>query len=158
MINRNLLQKGSSHIAIITVLGLVLVGMLGFVFWNNFMRSEPDTFKDNPTYSIKGKITEKRTSCGGEVLDNNGEPKRVKGICDAGNGIVIDKMYISTGGGGLTSNPPKYITNIESVHAGDVVEVRYIKDEDEHSSTNCESCYVKKEGSLNKEPQDKQNR
>jgi hypothetical protein len=158
MISKNLLQKGGSHIVIIAVLGLALVGTLGFVFWNNFMRPEPDTSKDDPTYSIKGKITEKRTSCGGEILDDNGKPKGVKGICDAGNGIVIDKMYISTGGGALTSNPPKYITNIESVHAGDVVEVRYIKDEDGRPSTNCESCYVKKEGSLNKEPQDKQNR
>lgn len=157
MISKNLLQKGSSHIVIIVVLGLALVGTLGFVFWNNFMRPEPDTSNDDSTHSIKGKITEKRTSCGGEVLDNNGEVRPVKGICDAGNGIVIDKMYISTGGGGLTSTPPKYITNIESVHAGDTVEVRYIQDKDGHSSTDCESCYVKKEGSLNKEPQEKQN-
>lgn len=158
MINKNLLQKGSSHIVIIVVLGIVLVGILGFVFWNNFMRPEPDTSKDDPTYSVKGKVTEKRTSCGREILGSDGKPKHVAGICDAGNNIVINDVHISTGGGALVSNPPKYITNIESVHAGDVVEVRYTKDEDGRASTNCESCYVKKEGSLQKEPQSRQDR
>jgi hypothetical protein len=158
MINRTLSQNGSAHIAIIVGMLIVLIGTLGFVFWNSFIRPKPELSNTEPTFLIKGKITEKRTSCGKEILGNDDKPKRVAGICDAGNNIVVNKINISTGGGALTSNPPNYITNIGSLHAGDIVEVRYIQVKNGYSSTNCESCYVKKEGSFQKEPQDKQDR
>lgn len=157
MVSKTLPKKGA-HTVIYAVLVLVLISALGLIFWNNFMRSEPHAPKDDLTYSIKGKITEKRTSCGEEILDDNGRPKHIKGICDAGNSIVINEVRISAGGGALTGNPPTYITNIDSVHAGDIVEVRYIKSEDGRPSTNCESCYIKKEGAQQKEPQIRQNR
>lgn len=155
MINKNLSQKGSSHIIIIVALVLTLVGVLGFVFWNNFIRSKMDTPITNSISLIKGKITEKRTSCGREVLGDDDKPKHVAGVCDGGNNIVVNGVGISTGGGALTGNPSIYRTNIESVHAGDIVEVTYIQDENGYPSTNCESCYIKKEGSPQKEPQDK---
>lgn len=154
MINKKS-KKNSTRTAIIIILVTVLLGVLGFVFWNNFMQSKPDISSES-TLVVKGKITEKRTSCGREILDSNGKPERVAGICDAGNSIVVDNVTISTGGGSNGTDRPKYITNIDSLHAGDVVEVRYILDKDERPSTDCESCFVKKEGSLQKEPQNKQ--
>jgi hypothetical protein len=155
MINKSLSQKGSAHVAIIIVLVAALIGALGFVFWSNFIQPKIDTPVNDSTSLIKGKITEKRTSCGREVLGDDDKPKPVAGVCDGGNNIVINGVGISTGGGALTGNPSIYQTNIESVHAGDIVEVRYIQDKDGYPSTNCESCYIKKEGSSQKEPQDK---
>lgn len=151
-------QSGDAHIVGVIILAIALLSMLGFAFWSSVLRPNADISQDSTTSLIKGKITQKRTSCGKEILDSNGKPKRVAGICDAGNGIIVDEMPISTGGGALTSNPPEYITDIEAIHAGDIVEVRYIRDEDGYASTDCESCYIKKEGASQKEPQNKQNR
>lgn len=153
MINKN--SKKNTQAAIVIILVVALLGVLGFVFWNHFMQSGPDA-SNASTLVVKGKITEKRTSCGREILNNNGKPERVAGICDAGNSIVVDNVTISTGGGSNGTGRPKYITNIDSLHAGDVVEVRYILDKDERPGTDCESCFVKKEGSPQKEPQNKQ--
>src|SRR5687768_8592152 len=44
MIRTSLNQKGSAHIVIIVILVIALLGVLGFVFWQNFMKS--DTTKD----------------------------------------------------------------------------------------------------------------
>lgn len=33
-------EAGSAHLVIIIILVLVALGLLGFVFWNNFMRSD----------------------------------------------------------------------------------------------------------------------
>jgi hypothetical protein len=104
------------------------------------------------TYVLKGKITEKQTSCGREILSEDGTLKRVGGICDGGNSLEIDGVSISTGGGALVPLPV-YTSNIESLHSGDVVEIRYVKDEEGYTSTNCKSCYIKKSGSSKPEPQ-----
>lgn len=148
-------QVGSTHVIIILILVVALIAALGLIFWNSLKQSRTNNSTDNPTSIIKGTITAKRTSCGEEILGDNGQPKRVAGICDAGNSIVVNDVRISTGGGALTSDPPEYITSIGSLHAGDVVEVKYVKNKEGYSSTNCESCYIKKEGSSEKEPQEK---
>lgn len=44
----------------------------------------------------------------------------------------------------MVAKRPKYITNIDSISAGDTIEVRYAKDERGNASTNCASCYIKK--------------
>lgn len=154
MTRKTLLQKAfSSRTVIIVTSALVLVSIGGFVWWSNSKSDIPES--NDYTSAIVGKITEKRTSCGREILDNDNNPKPVEGICDSGNNIVVDGLNISTGGGSNGINPPTYITDIDSLHAGDIVEVRYIHDENGRPSTDCESCYIKKEGSLQKERQNK---
>lgn len=156
MNNRTLLQNGSSHMVIIAALVFVLAGVLGIIFWNNSTQLKSDPAENTPTLTIKGKITEKRTSCGREILNDKDEPKKVAGICDSGNSIVVNDISVSTGGGSLGANPPKYITDINSLRAGDLVEIKYIQDKDGYSSTDCKSCYVKKDGASQNEPQNKQ--
>ncbi|MNR34655.1 hypothetical protein D3C85_1524450 [compost metagenome] len=103
-------------------------------------------------YVLKGKITEKRTSCGREILSEDGIVKHIGGICDGGNSLKIGGINISTGGGALVPLPV-YISNIESLHPGDIVEIRYVESGEGRKSTNCKSCYVKKSGSSKPETQ-----
>lgn len=41
MINKTFLQKGSAHVVIIIILVIALLGVLGFVFWQNFIDTKP---------------------------------------------------------------------------------------------------------------------
>jgi len=65
MINKTLSQKGSTHIVIIVILVIALLGTLGFVFWQNFInKSTPqinnDTSKtDNKQQENTNKDTQK---------------------------------------------------------------------------------------------------
>ncbi len=46
-------QAGSAHLVIIIVLAILLLGVLGFVFWQNFMNKPATTTKtDNTTQSV----------------------------------------------------------------------------------------------------------
>lgn len=40
---RNYTQKGSAHVVIVIVLVAALLGALGFIFWQNFMKEKPAT-------------------------------------------------------------------------------------------------------------------
>lgn len=40
MVRNSLKQTGSTHVIIIVILVIALLGALGFVFWNNFMRKD----------------------------------------------------------------------------------------------------------------------
>lgn len=46
MANKSLSQKGSAHIVIIIILVVALLGVLGFVFWQNFIDKKPVTKND----------------------------------------------------------------------------------------------------------------
>ncbi|MBL8160248.1 hypothetical protein JNJ66_07390 [Candidatus Saccharibacteria bacterium] len=92
---------------------------------------------------IRGTVVEKQTSCGGERLPGYDEYQLTIGICDGGNAVSVDGLIISTGGGALNGGAREHISDIKDIHAGDKVEVRYVKN-GEWASTNCESCYVKK--------------
>lgn len=133
------------------VIPLLLVGIAGLFFWNIFLqKSNVQVNSDGyeligETFVANGQVTQKRVSCGGEELMEDGSVRRGGGICDAGNSLEIDdSLRISTGGGALTSRKPKYISDIESISAGDRVEIRYAKDDRGYASTNCELCYIKK--------------
>lgn len=52
-------QKGSAHVIIIVILALSLVGTLGFVFWQNFLKK--DTASDAPQTTISTQAEEKMT-------------------------------------------------------------------------------------------------
>lgn len=41
MVNKTLSQKGSAHVVIIVILVVALLGVLGFVFWQNFIDKKP---------------------------------------------------------------------------------------------------------------------
>jgi len=43
MIRNSLRQKGSAHLAVIALLALVLLGALGFIFWQNFINKESES-------------------------------------------------------------------------------------------------------------------
>lgn len=143
-------RSRKNALLIITAVAAILfvISMFTLMLWGNFVKSQHE---DASTATVKGKITEKRTSCAKEILDSNGQPKSVSWICDSGNGIVINDISISTGGGSNPTKRPRYITEIKSLHAGDVVEVRYIKNEYGRASTDCKSCYVKKENAPQQE-------
>lgn len=114
------------------------------------------TQHETKIYSIEGTVYTKRTSCGLEQLQSDGTVQRGGGVCDGGNSLTVDKLRINTGGGSLGSRSyPYYISDIKSIHAGDVVEVKYVLDKSGYANTNCASCYVKKQGSSNTETQEK---
>lgn len=46
---QNKYQSGSGHIVIIIALVVVLLGALGFIFWQNFMQSKPNEKSNNTT-------------------------------------------------------------------------------------------------------------
>jgi cytoskeletal protein RodZ len=50
-------QKGSAHVVIVTILGVALVGALGFIFWQNFIARNTETNTDN---SVKAEKNEKK--------------------------------------------------------------------------------------------------
>lgn len=144
--NKHLNQTRLGVIA--TVITLTVI--MGFLLWNTFLRENSTRVNlrgyalDGPTYTAKGQVTKKRTSCSVEILGTDGMITRGGGICDAGNSLEVAELQVSTGGGALESPPRKYVTDIKSIHAGDEVEVRYAKDAYGNASTNCKSCYVKK--------------
>ena len=112
---------------------------------NNEQTQKIPTYEsEGQIYKIKAKITEKRKSCSKEVLDSDGNIETKTWVCDAGNAITVDGITIYTGGGMLSPRMPTYVTDIDSIHAGDEVEVQYIIDKDKVASTNCKSCYIKK--------------
>ncbi len=61
MANKTHSQKGSTHVVIIAALILIIIGVLGFVFWQNFIHKEPIAKEpgvsktDNPTKEDKYK-------------------------------------------------------------------------------------------------------
>ena len=135
----------------LTSLFLLLLGIVGIFFWSITLQKS-NIQVNNGSYElvgetsfINGQVTQKNVSCGGEKLVDDGTVKRAGGICDGGNSIVINNtLRVDTGGGGLSSKRPKYVSDIESIGAGDVIELRYAKDERGNASTNCSSCYIKK--------------
>lgn len=54
--NRKELQKGSAHLIIVIVLAVALVGTLGYIFWQNFTKSE--TNKQSQSSQADKKTTE----------------------------------------------------------------------------------------------------
>lgn len=95
-------------------------------------------------HEVTGKITRKTTSCGREVLQEDGSVKRGPGVCDGGNSLTVEGVLILTGSGALGGRSPKYISDISELNAGDKVKVLYALDEGGRASTNCEVCYIKK--------------
>lgn len=63
MINKNLSQKGSAHVVIIVILVVALLGALGFVFWQNYLKgpSETSNSNDNSTVQTNDKDKVKKT-------------------------------------------------------------------------------------------------
>lgn len=125
------MQQGSAHLIILGAFFIGLVGALGFLYWDHFIQNrsivnEPQQ-TNNKTYTLTGTVTA-----------GNG------GLADAGNHLTVDGLLISTGGGSLSTNPAKYISDISNIRKGDRVEVRYVKDQQGNANTDCESCYVKK--------------
>lgn len=145
-----------SKIASIGILAAVAVLLIGGAAYYILTRPPENVIENNDlTYTLRGKVTVKRTSCGLERLQSDGTVKKGGGICDAGNSLAVDDVSISTGGGCLCGHDkyPFYISDIDNVHAGDLVEVRYVKKKDGYKSTDCASCYIKKQNSNNIEKQ-----
>lgn len=126
------------------LLFLAAIMLLGvFAIYFLFLLPHKHTTKNNGnTYTKTGVVTLKETSCGGEKLQPDGSIKRFGGLCDGGNWLTIDAVRISTGGGALRAGPPDRIFDIDSIHPGERVVVRYVKDDDNSWTTNCDSCYV----------------
>jgi hypothetical protein len=38
-------QTGSAHVVVIVILAVVVLGLVGYVFWNNFLKAKPSTSK-----------------------------------------------------------------------------------------------------------------
>lgn len=55
MINKTLSQKGSAHTVIIVILVIALLGMLGFVFWQNFVDKKPVAKNDESSMTEDNK-------------------------------------------------------------------------------------------------------
>lgn len=60
MIKGSFKQTGSAHLVIITVIVLIIVGTLGFLFWNNFVNKKPaaQTSKESQTSQTKERESE----------------------------------------------------------------------------------------------------
>ncbi len=141
-----------SHKLITILIVLVLLGAVGVYF---FISAKSNDEMSDAIRVVKGKVTKKRTSCGLEVLSKDNTVQQEPGLCDGGNYLTVSNVTISTGGGSLGGGHgyPYYITNIDKIHAGDSIEIGYVVDEKGWETTNCKTCYLKKEGSLNSEPQ-----
>lgn len=59
MINKTLSQKGSAHAVIIVILVVALLGTLGFIFWQNFIK--PETAQNTNSNTSKTENKEKTT-------------------------------------------------------------------------------------------------
>ena len=149
MVKKSKKQKHLIRYSVIaTLIVIAAISSAGFFLSND--RFVLNGFRHRPTFEDAGKIQTtkgiiqiKQTSCGIEKVNSFGNVQKEPGICDSGNSITVNDIKISTGGGALASREPKYTTNLESLHAGDVVEVRYVTDDNGYSSTNCASCFVK---------------
>lgn len=53
LLNKTKSQSGFAHLAIIVVLTVLLLGTLGFVFYQNFIQNKDNTSKDDGNKSIK---------------------------------------------------------------------------------------------------------
>ena len=63
-------QKGSAHVAIVIVLIVALLGALGFIFWQNFIRNEPAT-KKTEAVNIKSSDSDKVADSNSSTLYEN---------------------------------------------------------------------------------------
>ena len=57
MIKKSQMQKGSAHVVIIVILIIALIGVLGFVFWQNFIKKDDVT--KPATTAVSDETTEK---------------------------------------------------------------------------------------------------
>lgn len=146
MINKSHSQKGSSHIIIVIIFVLVLIGALGFIYWNNFARKSPaekdsavsDTRPDiENVLTLSGTVTKIRGSCHSESIYPE-EDTRADSICDGGDSIRVGDKTIETSTGGAG---PGFNVNTDFIHLGDTVSVKYV-DNKGYGSLNCSKCSI----------------
>lgn len=128
------------HTAILLIAAVLLVFTIGYIIVVSLQKASNGN--DDIVHTVAGTVTGKRTSCGEEKLLDDGTVKRMAGICDAGNGLTVNGVYVFTGGGAMTGEKER-ISDISLIHPGDNVEIRYVQDKYGQFTTNCESCYVK---------------
>lgn len=71
MINKALSQKGSTHVVIIVILIAALVGVLGFVFWQNFINKSTPVNNDTAKVESKQKNTSKDAEKSDQLILND---------------------------------------------------------------------------------------
>lgn len=137
MINKNLSQKVNAYVVLMIILGIVLLGALGLIYWSNINQdTRPDI---ENVLTLEGKVTMKIGSCSAEALDPEEDVRRYA-ICDGGESIRIDGKIISTSTGGPG---PGFYVDTDSIHLGDIVLVRYVVGEDNKgASLNCRQCSI----------------
>jgi len=129
-------QNGSAHVIILIIVVLAIIGSLGFLFWNNFVRSNPDqkkqasTQKTKPNTPSSSPIKEDGNK-GYLVLDdwkikfklpeNIGEIRYYKKVAEPNDKGVIDYYEFSTkrveelGGQCAESNGQGSVTRLASL-------------------------------------------
>jgi len=124
-------------ILIVGVVAVILLGAIGFLFWNNFLNKKTPIHANNAqSYSI-GTQTYNLT---GTVTDKSGS------LVDAGKFLYVNNMLISTSNYGsfIPKDVPSFSVDTSSIKKGNKVEVRYVRDSEGGYSLNCSSCYIKK--------------
>lgn len=68
--NNNKKQLGSVYIAAVTIISIMIIAVLGFIVWQNFI--QPKTSVDsNDSASIKSETTKSKTKTGDSALDDS---------------------------------------------------------------------------------------
>jgi hypothetical protein len=139
MINRSRSQKGGAHIIIIAILAIALIGMLGFIFWKNYIAK--DTKSDN-VLTLNGTITSIRRDCHTESLSPIKNPTSFEQemSCHGGDSIRINDETIYTSSEG--ADPSNFSYDASSIKPGDIVLVTYVADKLYGLSLNCSECSI----------------
>jgi len=139
MVDKTFLQKGSTHVFLITISILVILAALGVTLWRNLDSSNTASGVES-TLELSGTVTEKSTSCGKSTLREDGTIKKSPWICDAGEHIVVSGKSIATSSGGPGVNG--FGVNIDSIKPGDEVIVHYVLSETGSLTLDCQSCSI----------------
>lgn len=130
---------------------VVLASGLGFALHNrgtNITASNATNLPDIPPHTLSGKITSIFHSCGIQTLDSSGNVVNQPGLCDGGNGIVVNSVRIMTGGGSMptsSSNGYEPVYDISGLKPGDHVTVKYVFITKGVGNLDCKHCSIKKQ-------------
>ncbi len=130
MINKNLSQKGSAHVVIVVILVVALLGVLGFVFWQNFINKSSSTDIDSTQNQPKTSNTNNKPETpkpfsllDGEVKFKNDETwktttggyySQASGKCGQGvdsSSVCLDHLMLIPSSDTFT-NPDQFQVNI----------------------------------------------
>jgi len=78
MIKNSLRQKGSTHVVIIIILVFVLLGALGFIFWQNFINKEPSQSNPESNTSTNTPVEIKDSYEGWKSYESNRDEYSIK--------------------------------------------------------------------------------